>query len=66
MAETFVDTFNTTSFPMLWDGSFASWQELGIRGQPAGMLLTSGGEIVAAWSGAIPEADVLARAAETP
>lgn len=59
MAETFVDTFGTTSFPMLWDSTFQSWTELGIRGQPAAMMLTPNGGLIERWSGAIPESTVL-------
>lgn len=51
---------------MLWDSSFASWQQLGITGQPAGALLTSGGQVMAQWSGGIPEEEVLTEAAKLP
>ncbi|MCB0994644.1 MAG: hypothetical protein KDB21_06120 [Acidimicrobiales bacterium] len=59
LAEYFVDTYGTVSFPMLWDPTFDSWAALGITGQPAAMLMTSDGRIVEAWSGAIPETQVL-------
>lgn len=49
---------------MLWDESFDSWIELGVSGQPAGMLFTADGTAVARWSGGIPEGDVLERIAE--
>ena len=55
----FVDNYGTTSFPMLWDPTFDSWAALGVTGQPAAMLMTSDGRIVEAWSGAIPETQVL-------
>lgn len=55
----FVDTYGTVSFPMLWDPSFDSWRALGINGQPAGLLLTADGTIVAGWRGGIPESEVL-------
>ncbi len=65
-AEEFVATTGTSSFPMLWDPSFDSWRQLGIRGQPAGMLATAGGTLVAQWRGAIPEDEVLQAIAELP
>lgn len=60
----FVETYGTTSFTMLWDPSFESWIELGINGQPAGILTTPAGAIVGQWRGAIPETEVLETAAE--
>lgn len=62
----FVEATGTVSFPMLWDPSFDSWRQLGIRGQPAGMLATAGGTLVAQWRGAIPEDEVLQAIAELP
>ena len=62
-AQDFVAAYNTKSFPMLWDPSFESWIELGINGQPAGLLVTPDGEVVAGWRGGIPENDVLEAAA---
>ncbi len=44
---------------MLWDPSFDSWQELGIRGQPAAVLYSADGEVLEGWSGRIPEERVL-------
>ena len=64
MAESFIETYGTVSFPMLWDPSFDSWIELGINGQPAGMLVTADGTLVARWRGAIPEDTVLEAIAE--
>ena len=48
---------------MLWDPSSESWIELGINGQPAGLLPTPIGEVVASWRGGIPEDDMLEAAA---
>jgi len=64
MAEDFVQAYGTTSFLMLWDPSFESWIELGINGQPAGMLVSSGGELIGQWRGGIPEEAVLEAVAE--
>mgnify|MGYP001814087028 FL=1 len=64
MAEDFVEAYGTTSFTMLWDPSFDSWAELGITGQPAGMLVSSGGELLGQWRGAIPEEAVLEEVAK--
>lgn len=44
---------------MLWDESFESWAQLGVRGQPAGMLFAADGSLNTRWSGAIPEDKVL-------
>ena len=59
-AEDFVATYGTVSFPMLWDETFDSWSQLGVSGQPAGMLFSADGTIITQWSGGIPEDDVLA------
>jgi peroxiredoxin len=44
---------------MLWDESFESWLQLGVRGQPAGMLFAADGTLIDRWSGPIPEGEVL-------
>lgn len=49
---------------MLWDPAFESWIELGINGQPAGILASADGTLVAQWAGGIPEDAVLEAAAE--
>lgn len=59
MAEDFVADYGTVSFTMLWDPGFDSWRELGISGQPAGMLLSADGTILASWRGGIPETEIL-------
>jgi hypothetical protein len=58
LAEGFVASTGTT-FTMLWDPTFESWRQLGISGQPAGMLLDSNGQILDQWRGAIPQSRVL-------
>ncbi len=58
LAESFVESTGTT-FTMLWDPTFESWRQLGISGQPAGMLLDSNGQILDSWRGAIPQSRVL-------
>lgn len=60
----FVDTTGTTSFPMVWDPEFTSWRHFDVFGQPQVRLLDRNGALVAAWSGAIPEDDVLEMIAE--
>jgi hypothetical protein len=62
-AEDFLADAGGASYPLLWDGSAESWRDLGITGQPAGILFTSDGAEVRRWSGPIPEAEVLALAA---
>lgn len=59
MAQDFVADYGTVSFPMLWDPTFESWQELEIFGQPAGMLVSADGTLLAQWRGGIPEDEVL-------
>ena len=44
---------------MLWDPTFESWRQLGVSGQPAGMLLGSNGTILTSWRGDIPQSRVL-------
>ena len=44
---------------MLWDRTSESWIELGMNGQPAGILMTADGTLVAQWAGGIPEEAVL-------
>lgn len=57
-ARQFVERYELTH-TMLWDESFESWIELGVRGQPAGMLFAADGTLLGRWSGAIPEDEVL-------
>ncbi len=47
------------TFTMLWDPTFESWRQLGISGQPAGMLLDSNGTNQISWRGGIPQSRVL-------
>ena len=57
--EAYAADYGIESFPLLWDGSFATWQELEVFGQPAGMLFSPGGELLAGWQGPIPQDEVL-------
>ncbi len=57
-AKQFVERYKLTH-TMLWDESFESWLQLGVRGQPAGMLFAADGTLIGRWSGPIPEDDVL-------
>ena len=57
-AQQFVERYKLTH-TMLWDESFDSWRQLGVRSQPAGMLFAADGTLLKRWSGVIPEADVL-------
>ena len=50
---------------MYWDETFESWNEFGIRGQPAAALLSADGEVLGGWLGGIPEGEVLRLAAES-
>lgn len=62
-AEDFLADAGGASYPLLWDASAASWRDLGITGQPAGILFSAEGAEVRRWSGPIPETDVLTLAA---
>ena len=53
-AEQFVATYGTTSFTMLWDESFETWNALNITSQPTFMLFTADGRPVQVWNGPIP------------
>lgn len=48
---------------MLWDPTGASWDALGVRHQPAALLLSPTGEVLRAYRGPFDEDDVLARVA---
>lgn len=48
-----------TTFTMLWDTGFQSWNQLGITGQPAWMLLNRFGQIIDEGRGGIPESRLL-------
>ncbi len=60
----FVREYGTYSFPMYWDETFVSWDQFGIRSQPAAALLSPDGEVIEAWLGRFPEDEVLRLAAE--
>ncbi|MCC6436022.1 MAG: hypothetical protein IT196_13385 [Acidimicrobiales bacterium] len=47
------------TFTMLWDESFQSWVELGIRSQPAAILYAGDGTELSRWQGRIDEDELL-------
>lgn len=59
----FVEEFGTTSFTMLWDETFRSWETLQIFSQPAAVVFAPDGTILTGWIGPYPEDEVLALAA---
>ncbi|MDW3215076.1 MAG: TlpA disulfide reductase family protein [Ilumatobacteraceae bacterium] len=61
-AAEFVRDYLTYSFPMYWDETYESWSAFGITGQPAAVMLSADGEVVAEWRGVFPEDEVLALA----
>ena len=60
MAEDFVEDYGVESFQMLYDPSFESWLELGVRGQPAFIIFDRAGRIVEGWYGNADPDEVLA------
>lgn len=44
---------------MLWDETFESWAQLGVASQPTIALFSADGQLLGAWSGGIPEDEVL-------
>ena len=59
----FVEKYGTKSFRMLYDESFESWDQLGIRGQPIAILFDTEGRGQNIWYGPFDEAEVLELAA---
>jgi peroxiredoxin len=57
-AEEFVDRYGTT-FTMLWDETFESWQAFGVTAQPAAILFSADGRPLQGWLGPFPEDEVL-------
>ncbi len=53
-----------TTFDMLWDESFVSWETIGVSSQPAAVLLDKDGSLITGWIGPFDEAEVLRLAAE--
>lgn len=62
-ANDFHNTYGTT-FEMLWDESFVSWQTIGVRSQPTVVMLQPDGTPITGWIGGIPEDEVLELAAQ--
>jgi hypothetical protein len=58
-AQDFLADRGPFSFPMYWDGSFESWNQLGLTSQPAAALFAADGTELGAWLGRIPEDKVL-------
>lgn len=59
----FVEKYGTKSFRMLYDPSFESWSQLGVRGQPIAILFDSQGRGNTIWYGPFNESEVLQLAA---
>ena len=55
---------DTTSFTMLWDESFESWQVIGVTSQPSAVMLAPDGTPIEGWIGMYPEDTVLELAAQ--
>ena len=63
-AKDFVADYGTSSFTMLWDESFLSWQTLNVSSQPTAILFEKDGTPITGWIGPFPEDEVLQLAAE--
>jgi hypothetical protein len=63
LAVNFIASGSLYSFPMYWDDTFESWAAFGVTGQPASALISTSGEVLAAWRGMFPEDEVLELAA---
>ena len=63
-AQDFREQFGIESFEMLWDPSFASWQALGVRGQPNAILFDADGKGHFIFPGYLDTEAVLAEAAK--
>jgi len=61
-AKRFVGKHSVT-FRMLWDPTRKSWDALGVRWQPAALLLDRDGRVLHSYSGPFSERDVLERIA---
>ena len=59
-AEAFNAEFDMSATRLLWEDGFDSWQLLGIRAQPAGILLNADGAVIETWQGPVSPDDVLA------
>ena len=59
-AEAFGSEFDMSSTRLLWEDGFDSWQMLGIRAQPAGILLDADGKVIDSWQGPVSPDEVLA------
>ena len=59
----FVEAYGTNSFRRLYDESFESWDERGIRGQPMAILFDTEGRGQTIWYGPFDETEVLDLAA---
>ena len=55
----FVENYGTKSFRMLYDESFESWSQLGVRGQPIAILFDTEGRGQNIWYGPFDETEVL-------
>ena len=59
-AEAFRSEFDMSSTRLLWEDGCDSWQLLGVRAQPAGILLDADGNVIESWQGPVSPDDVLA------
>lgn len=57
-ARDFVARYKPT-YRMLWDRGFESWRQLGVRGQPAAVLVDRQGRELGRWIGMFDEDEVV-------
>ena len=58
LARDFV-VYGGITFTMLWDESFESWIQLGIRSQPAAILFDADGTPLGSWNGILDEDEII-------
>ena len=63
-AKKFINRTKVKSFPMYWDKTGTSWAKLGVPSQPAWLLISRTGKVLAGELGSIPYDDVLKAVAD--
>lgn len=59
LAQSFQESTGTSSFTMIWDAGFSTWEYYGVFSQPTVILVDASGNPIGGWRGAIPEDEIL-------